>query len=322
MAQVLITTDYLVPGDAVDRLLRWEGHETVFNPYVGPRTAEERETLLHGFDAAILASEPITAEMIRTADRLKIMARSGVGYDSIDISAAAAKGVAVCNAPGTNHYSVAELTIGMMIVSARRLVEVTNGVRDGGWPRQAGGELHGSVLGVIGYGFSGRLVAKLGAALGMKVLVSTSHPDVTDHDVQFVDLDEVLRRSDYLSLHQKADSNSPPLLDATTLRAMKPTATVINTSRGSLIDEAALAHALRSGTIAAAALDVLSTEPLPPESPLRGLNNVIITSHLAGQTVQARLRAGEAAAQAVVDLLRGREPAHRVPSPSSKGTES
>lgn len=187
MAQVLITTDYLVPGDAVDRLLRWEGHETVFNPYVGPRTAEDRETLLRGFDAAILASEPITAEMIRMADRLKIMARSGVGYDSVDVSAAAAKGIAVCNAPGTNHRSVAELTIGLMIASARNLVDVANGVRDGGWPRQAGGELHGAVLGVVGYGFSGKLVAKLGAALGMKVLVSTSHPDTSDHHVQFVE---------------------------------------------------------------------------------------------------------------------------------------
>lgn len=322
MAHVLITTDYLIPGDSVDQLLRQQGHETVFNPYFGPRKAEERETLLQGFDAAILASEPITAQMIRAADGLKILARSGVGYDSIDVTTASAHGVAVCNAPGTNHHSVAELTIGMMIASARHLVEVSNGVRVGEWPRQAGGELRGSTLGVIGYGFSGRAVAKLGVALGMRVRVVTSHPDSTDGDVEFVELDEALRQSDYLSLHAKANPSSPPILDARTLGAMKPTATVINTGRGSLIDETALAQALRSGAIAAAALDVLSAEPLPPDSPLRGLDNVIITSHLAGQTVQARMRAGEAAAQAVIDTLNGQEPAHRVPSSLPKGTES
>jgi len=321
MAQVLITTDYLVPGDPVDQLLHQHGHETVFNPYFGPRTTEERETLLRDFDAAIVASEAITAEMLGTANRLKIVARSGVGYDSVDVAAAAAQRIAVSNAPGTNHHSVAELTIGLMIGSARYLVEISNGVRAGGWPRQAGSELRGSTLGVVGYGFSGKAVARLGAALGMRVLVVTSHPDLTDHDVEFVEFDEALRQSDYLSLHAKADPSSPPILDAKTLGAMKPTATVINTSRGALIDEDALAQALRSGTIAAAALDVLSTEPLPPQSPLRGLDNLIITSHHAGQTVQARMRAGEVAARAVIDALSGREPAHCV-NGTMKGTES
>lgn len=321
MAHVLITTDYLIPGDPVDQLLRQHGYETVFNPYFGPRTTEERETLLHDFDAAIVASEAITAEMLGAADRLKVVARSGVGYDSVDVAAAAAQRIAVSNAPGTNHHSVAELTIGLMIASARHLVEIVNEVEAGSWPRQAGSELHGATLGVIGYGLSGKRVARLGAALGMTVLVATSHPESSDEDVEFVELQETLRRSDYLSLHKKADTNSPPLLDEAAFLEMKPTATVINTSRGALIDENALAQALRSGTIAAAALDVLSTEPLSPQSPLRGLDNLIITSHLAGQTIQARMRAGEAAAQAVIDALSGREPAHCV-NGTMKGTES
>ncbi|WP_290369802.1 NAD(P)-dependent oxidoreductase, partial [Arthrobacter sp. Bi83] len=172
-ARILITTDYLQPGDPVDQLLHDHGLEPVYSPSRWPRTLEERRSLFEGISGAILASEPVTADMLTGAASLKVIARSGVGYDSIDIQAAAAQGIRVCNAPGTNHHSVAELTIGLIIMSARHLGEVTTTVRKGGWPREAGNELRGSTLGIIGYGPSGRATANLGAALGMKVLVST-----------------------------------------------------------------------------------------------------------------------------------------------------
>ena len=146
----------------------------------------------------------------------------------------------------------------------------------------------------------------------MTVMVSTSHPDADDPSVEFTDLDTVIRTADYLSLHTRAGKSARRLIDAPRLQAMKPTAVLVNTARGSLVDENVLAAALRDGSIAAAALDVLETEPLPQDSPLRALENVIITSHLAGQTVEARARAGLAAAQAVIDVLAGREPAHPV----------
>jgi phosphoglycerate dehydrogenase-like enzyme len=311
-ARILITTDYLHPGDTVDQLLRDHGLEPVYSPSRGPRTIEERRSLFYGISGTILASEPVTADMLTGAASLQVIARSGVGYDSIDVQAAAAQGIRVCNAPGTNHHSVAELTIGLIIMAARRLGEVTTAVRQGHWPREAGHELRGSTLGIIGYGPSGRATANLGVALGMTVLVSTTHPDTDTSALRFTDLDTVIRDADYLSLHTRAGQSTGPLIDAPRLEAMKPTAVLINTARGSLVDEEALADALCDGTIAGAALDVLEIEPLPADSPLRGLDNILITSHLAGQTTQARERAGLAAAHAVIDVLENREPAHPV----------
>lgn len=310
--RILITTDYLHAGDAVYELLRDHSLEPVYAPSRGSRTLEERRSLFDGISGAILASEPVTADMLADASSLKVIARSGVGFDSIDIQAASAGGIKVCNAPGTNHHSVAELTIGLIIMTARHLLEVTTAVREGGWPREAGHELRGSTLGIIGYGPSGRATATLGAALGMNILVSTAHPDPRNTAARFTDLDTVIQESDYLSLHTRGGRATGQLISASRLQAMKPTAVLINTARGSLVDEDALAKALSDGTIAAAALDVLESEPLPDDSSLRGLDNVLITSHLAGQTVEARARAGLAAAHAVIDVLEHRQPAHQV----------
>ncbi|MEV3903426.1 phosphoglycerate dehydrogenase [Mycobacterium sp. NPDC050551] len=312
MSRVLVTTDYLVPGDEVDDLLRRHGHEIVYRPAVGPRSPEEAHALFDGVHGAIVASEPVTAGMIGAATELRVIARSGVGYDSVDVSAASAHGVRVCNTPGVNHDAVAEMTIALMLMAARRLTAVIDGVRAGGWPRHAGSELRGTTLGVIGFGPSGRAVAELATAFGMTVLVHTAHPDGTATGVQFVDRDTVIATSDYLSLHTRTDDRTRRMIDASTLAAMKPSAVLINTARGSLVDEHALADALDSGEIAGAALDVLDTEPLPAKSPLRGRDDVIVTSHLAGQTIEARLRAGLSAAADVIAVLDGREPLHPV----------
>ncbi|MCS3493258.1 phosphoglycerate dehydrogenase-like enzyme [Arthrobacter sp. JUb119] len=311
MGRVLITTDYLRPNDDIDNLLKQHGHETTFAPFESKRDTTQQMSLLTGFDAAIIASEPITRDMLASAPSLKVLARSGVGYDSIDVQAASHYGVRVCNAPGSNHYSVAEMAIGLLIMSARHLANVTSAVRLGQWPRKAGHELHGATLGIIGYGPSGQATAKLGLALGMKVLVSTAHPSSSDREISFTDLDTVFKSADYLSLHSRA-SGTGPLVDEAKFELMKDSAIIINTARGSLINESALAAALSNGTIAGAALDVLDHEPMTDSSPLRGLENLIITSHLAGQTVEARLRAGMIAAQAVIDVLANRQPDHPV----------
>jgi phosphoglycerate dehydrogenase-like enzyme len=155
-------------------------------------------------------------------------------------------------------------------------------------------------------------VARLGAAFGMTVLVHTAHPDPAKSTVHFVDRDTVIAAADYLSLHTRSDATTHRIIGRQALRAMKTTAILINTARGCLVDQNALIEALQSGQIAGAALDVLDAEPLPASSRLRGLGNVIITSHLAGQTVQARARAGLAAAHEVIDVLDGRQPRHPV----------
>jgi phosphoglycerate dehydrogenase-like enzyme len=312
MSRVLVTTDYLHPGDEVDTLLHKHGHQVTYRPASGARDTGEALGLFEGIEGAIVASEPVTAEMLDRATHLTVLARSGVGYDSIDVPAAVARGIRVCNTPGVNHDAVAELTIALMLMAARRLTTVIGGVQAGRWPRDAGHELRGATLGILGYGPSGRAVAQLGVAFGMTVLVNTAHPDPTAAGVEFVDRDTVIAAADYLSLHTRADAATGRLIDHSVLTAMKPTAVLINTARGSLVDENALADALDSGQIAGAALDVVDVEPLPAGSRLRSLDNVVITSHLAGQTVEARARAGLAAAHAVIDVLDGREPSHPV----------
>ncbi len=312
MSRVLVTTDYLHPGDEVDTLLRKHGHQVTYRPSSGLRNPSEALALFDGIDGATVASEPVTAEMLDHATDLTVLARSGVGYDSIDVAAAVARGIRVCNTPGVNHDAVAELTIALMLMAARRLTTVIDGVRAGRWPRDAGHEVRGATLGILGYGPSGRAAAQLGAAFGMTVLVNTAHPDPAAGGVEFVERDSTIAAADYLSLHTRVDAATGRMIDRAVLSAMKPTAVLINTARGSLVDEDALADALESGQIAGAALDVVDVEPLPAASRLRSLDNVIITSHLAGQTVEARARAGLAAAHAVIDVLDGREPSHPV----------
>ncbi|MGI5218092.1 phosphoglycerate dehydrogenase [Nocardia sp. CA-290969] len=315
MATVLVTTDYLAPGDEVDQLLHRHGHTVRYSPATGPRSRDAALRLFEGVDAAIIASEPVTADMLDHAPSLKVIARSGVGYESVDLASTARHGIRVCNTPGVNHDAVAEMAMALMLMTARQLPAVLAGVHGGGWPRHAGRELRGARLGIVGYGPSGRAVARLAHAFGMTVAVATAHPDPADTHIEYLDLDTVCATADYLSLHCRADRNTHHLIDRARMKTMKPTAVLINTARGSLVDEDALAQALSTGEIAGAALDVLGHEPLPAQSPLRDLGNVIITSHLAGQTTEARLRAGLSAAHAVIDVLAGREPAHPVDRP-------
>ena len=173
----------------------------------------------------------------------------------------------------------------------------------------AGTELHGKTLGVIGYGPSGKALAQLGAALGMNVLVTTSHPDETAN-VRFAPLEETLAASDYVSLHAKATGTA--LITAAELSQMKNTAVLINTARGSLINEEALAHAVKEGIIAGAGLDVLAAEPMGAEHPFATEDRILVFSHLGGQTVEARERAGIEAAYSVIEALTGKRPRNQV----------
>lgn len=305
--RIVITTDYLEPGDSVDRLLRENGLDPVYSPAAGRRTEDVQRNLLKGAVGAIVASEPITRDMLAEAADLRILARSGVGYDSVDTTAAQEFGIRVANTPGVNHHAVAELTLALMLNCAKHFSDVIAGTNAGQWPRIAGTELRGKTLGVIGYGPSGKAIAAIGAALGMKVIVGTSHPDTeAGPSIEFADVDTVVAAAHYLTLHARAAGT--PMIDADRLAAMKDTAFLINTARGSLIDEAALVDALERGQIAGAALDVLETEPMSKDNPLRNFDNVWITSHLAGQTVEARERVGIAAARTVIDVLDGKEP--------------
>ncbi|MBE1496042.1 phosphoglycerate dehydrogenase-like enzyme [Amycolatopsis lexingtonensis] len=305
--RVLITTDYLRPGDDVDLFLKSSGLETVHLPMSGRRDPGELAAALHGIDAALVANEPLTADVLARSPKLRVIVRTGVGYDSIDVAAARRLGISVSNLPGVNANAVAEYTVGLLLAGARRLVQSAHGVARGSWPREDGRELRGSTLGLIGYGAAARAVVPLARAFGMNVVCTTNVPaELRDPGVRFTGLPELLSTSDYVSVHTALTERTRGLLDAVAFKQMKPTALLINTARGAIVDEAALVAAVRSGEIAGAALDVVAEEPLPSESPLRGVDGIVVYSHLAGQTAEARAAAGLRGAEELVAALAGR----------------
>ncbi|MGW6007488.1 NAD(P)-dependent oxidoreductase [Streptomyces sp. NPDC055210] len=308
MPRVLVTTDYLRPGDEVDAYLRAAGLETRHVPMVGRRDPEDLVSALDGIDAALVANEPLTAGVLARAPRLRVVVRTGVGYDSIDIEAARRLGVGVSNLPGINANAVAEYTLGLLLASARRLVHSATGVLAGGWPREDGHELRGATLGLVGFGAAARAVVPLARAFGMDVVCSTGVPEGLRGDlaVRFVPFAELLAVSDYVSIHTALTDSTRGMFDAAAFARMKETAVLINTARGAVVDERALADAVRTGGIAGAALDVVTREPLPADSPLRGVDGITVYSHLAGQTAQARRAAGLAGAAELVAALEGR----------------
>ncbi|WAZ26833.1 hydroxyacid dehydrogenase [Streptomyces cinnabarinus] len=301
MPTILITTDYLTPGDEVDAYLTGLGFITRHDPMRGMRTAEQLVTALDGVTGALVANEPMTAEVLGRAPQLRAVVRTGVGYDSVDVAAASRLGISVSNLPGVNANAVAEYTIGLLLVQARNLGGTAAGVAAGRWPRRDGFELRGKTLGIIGRGAVAQRVRPLAEAFGLNV-------------PEGLPLEELLRVSDFVSIHTALTDRTWHLIDAAALATMKPTAHLINTARGGIVDENALADAVRTGRIAGAALDVTETEPLPAGSVLRGIDGITVFSHMAGQTAEARRDAGMKGARELVAALAG-HPAHALGGP-------
>ncbi|NUT10359.1 MAG: hypothetical protein HOQ38_07760, partial [Nonomuraea sp.] len=171
---VVVTTDYLVPGDEADLFLRQEGFVTRHHPLRGPRGHDELVAILDGAEGALIANEPMTAQVFARTSGLRAVVRTGVGFDSVDVEAATRAGVSVSNLPGVNANAVAEYTMALLLAQARRLVPVAAGVREGGWPREDGFELRGKTLGLLGYGSAARAVVPLATAFGLRVLCTTA----------------------------------------------------------------------------------------------------------------------------------------------------
>lgn len=263
-------------------------------------------------DALIVGMDPITAEVMDAAPRLKVIAKHGVGVDTIDVDAARARAIPVVCAPGSNSRAVAEYTFGLLLSATRSLAASHTAVAAGGWPKLFGPELHGKTLGIVGFG---RLLAGYARAFGMEPLAHD--PYVSDADVRAqgaepAALDALLARADAVSLHTPPDPSGTPLLDRARLAAMKPGAILVNAARGGLVDEHALADLLGSGHLGAAALDAFSTEPLPAEHPLREAPRTLLTSHMAACTPEANQAMGAMVAEDVVRVLAGQEPYHQA----------
>lgn len=277
--------------------------------------SEERLVeLLNGVDGAVIGVVPMTAWVMERSPQLKVISMHGVGFDHVDLQAASRLGIVVSNCPGTNDQAVADLAIGLMIAAARQIPHSEQSLRRQEWGRHNGSELWKKTLGLVGFGRIGRGVAKRALGFDMDVLVYDPYiqPDQVDlPGVRLSPLEEVIRSADFLSLHAALTEETRAMIGEAQLRAMKPTAYLINTARGGLIDEAALYKALVEKQIAGAALDVFVEEP-PLGSPLLNLENLVVTPHIGAHTQEAIERMGVMAAQNVVLTLQGGQPLHQV----------
>jgi D-3-phosphoglycerate dehydrogenase / 2-oxoglutarate reductase len=266
------------PGAHLDRL-RAE-LEVRFPELDRPLDEGEMVELVRGCEGLIVGVDPVTARVLE-AGPLRVVVKYGSGMDNIDLEAAQALNVHVSSTPGANARSVAELAIALLLTLARNVALHDRGVREGSWRRLTGVELAGKRLGLIGYGAIGREVARIAQGLDMQVVAHD--PFVEEADVPLVPLDELYAASDAVSLHLPLTEETRGLVGERELAAMKPTAFLINAARGGLVDEAALADALRSGRLAGAALDGFDAEPLG-DSPLRELDNVVLSPHAGAAT--------------------------------------
>ena len=285
------------------------GYEMRIAPKRGARSPEELLAVSADIAGAICSTDPFTRDVLRNSPHLQVIARVGVGIDSIDAAAATEMGVAITTTPGANEETVADHAIAMMLGLLRRIPENDAGVRRGEWNRTGPYTpllLTGCTVGVIGYGHIGRLVARRLAGFDVELLVWDPALGESDSP-RSVEMAELLARSDVVSLHTPLIPSTHHLIDQAALRLMQPHAVLVNTSRGGVVDEAALIQALNEGVIAGAALDVFETEP-PVTSPLFAMSNVVVSPHVGGlstKSVDVMIRMATAS---VIDVIEGRIP--------------
>jgi len=312
-----------LPGTALERLARehdvdlWPGD---LPPPYGDLVARARHA-----DALIcLLTDRIDRALIEQATRLRVISNVAVGFDNIDVAAATARRIPVGNTPDVLTEATADLAFALILACARRIVEADRYVREGRWRTWdpsllLGMELHGATLGIVGYGKIGRAVARRAAGFGMRVIYATSRPADVSADPargavqpQPAGLDALLRESDIVSLHVPLTDATRHLIGAPELRAMKPSAILINTARGAVVDQPALARALREGWIAAAGVDVTEVEPVPPGDPLLDAPNLTILPHIGSATTHTRARMAGMAVDNALAGLRGERLPHCV----------
>jgi len=281
---------------------------------------DELRAILPEYDALVVRSQvQVDAAMIAAGTRLQVVGRAGVGVDNVDLEAATRAGVTVVNAPTGNTIAAAEQTLALLFAVARRIAAADASVRRGEWKRSQfqGMELRGRTLGIVGLGKIGLAIADRARALEMPVLgvdPYVSDEQATLHGVTLVDLPALLSRSDVVTFHVPLTRATTNLLDAKAIAAMKPGAIVLNVARGGIVDEAALADALRSGQLGGAGIDVFVQEP-PTGSPLLEAPNVVLTPHLGASTAEAQVAVAEEVADQILDVLDGRAARYAVNAP-------
>jgi phosphoglycerate dehydrogenase-like enzyme len=308
---VLITSPSAA-GEAVPARLRALGWAVRHAHVTGSTSEDEVIANLEGVDGVVAHIEPFTRRVLAARPGLRVISRVGVGYDAVDVDAATELGVAVCTSVGSNHESVADFAVMLMLGMARRFKECYEAVVPrGGWARPVGVEFFGKTVGVIGTGLIGREVIKRVRGFDCPVLAHdvVEHPHVVaTPGARYVALDTLLAGADFVTLHAPLIASTHHLIGARELGLMQPHAFLVNTARGPLIDEQALFHALQARQIAGAGLDVFEREPLAGDSPLRTLDNVLLTPHAAGAAHETLERSAAMATDNLVRVLQGEPP--------------
>jgi len=311
--KILISED--VTGAGIDRL---KGkYEIQYDPELWKNVPQLEKTIPHYAALIVRNQTKVNASLLSQGKGLRIIGRAGAGYDNIDVQAASQCGIVVAYSPEENAVSVAEHVFALLLALARKIPGADRSVKGGGWERKKyhGFELLGKNLGILGLGKIGFRVALRAKAFGMGVLahdayLSPTSLHVTECGATLVSFDRLLTESDFLSVHLPLTSETRGMLNGQAFKKMKPTAFIINTSRGEVMVEADLVEALKQGQIAGAALDVREKEPPSAESPLHALENVILTPHTAGLTYEAQEKVVDAIAEDVDRVLSG-QPALR-----------
>ncbi|GBD23934.1 Glyoxylate/hydroxypyruvate reductase B [bacterium HR29] len=277
-----------------------------------PSRAELIHALAEAEGLLVSNQTPITADLLEVAPRLRVLSGFGVGYDLFDVGAATARGVAVCNTPDVLSDAVADLTMALLLALARRLFENAAYAREG-WPARLpppplGWDLRGKTLGIVGMGRIGRAVAHRARAFGMRIRWFDIRPDAGDPSERAPSLASLLAEADAVTLHVDLNPSTAGLIGERELALMKPTAVLVNTSRGAVVDQPSLVAALRAGRIAGAALDVLETEPPAPDDPILRAPNVILLPHVGSATAETRAAMLDLAIENLLAVLAGRVP--------------
>lgn len=305
-----------IPDSGIKVLERY--CEVRYRKEIPPPSRRELLDAVRDVDALYCTlNEKVDRELLDSAPRLRVVGTISVGVDHIDTYYATSKGVYVVHTPGVLTETTADFAWALLMAVARRVVEADRMIRRGGWKipwaptMMLGYDVHGKTLGIVGLGRIGSAVARRAKGFNMKVLYYdiVRREDLEEKfGIEFVELDELLKRSDFVSIHTPLTPQTRGLIGERELRLMKPTAILINTARGPVVDEKALIKALKEGWIAAAGLDVFEKEPLPPDSPLIELENVVLTPHIASASHETRGKMAEYAAEGIVKVLRGEMP--------------
>lgn len=295
-------------------VLRAASIELVFNPLGRPLTEDELIPLLDGCDGYLAGLDYVTEKVLKSSHTLKVVSRYGAGVDRVDLQAARENGIIVTNTPGVNAVAVAELAMGLFLSLARNIPFLDRKTREGEWVRSMGTELGGKTMGIMGLGAVGKNLAGYAQGFGMHVIAYDPYMNkeyADAHNIEAASFEDVIKKSDFLSLHLPLTPDTKHLINEEVMSKMKPAAVIVNTSRGGIIDENAAYKFLKDGKLGGLGIDVFEMEP-PKDSPLFELNNVVVTPHTAAHTKEATENMANAAAENLIEVLSGNKCKYQV----------